>query len=215
MARKHHLSTGTVREAIRFARAYSRDELEQLCRYRTSREMPLGWNRVRLLMRLKDKQRRAKLERRAAREDWTAERVEAEVQKVAGVTTRVGGGHRGRPFDGPRSLEDGVLQLVERCDAWVKRCAAWGAEGRSLVAFLSTPAAPIDAGQRKGLIDQAREALHRVQRATFDLEERIQKADLSGREPAQSVNEKKRAVPAGPGAVPRKKSRARSMSPKR
>ena len=60
------------KEYRRFAREYTREDLEELLKLRSKkRGTPLGWGIVRKLMAVRDKAMRRKLELRAANESWS------------------------------------------------------------------------------------------------------------------------------------------------
>src|SRR3954468_2425691 len=133
IAEREGLKLDNMQRARQFARSYSEKELEELCRLRTPAGMPLGWGHVRRLVSIPNKAKRAALQRRAAREGWTAAQIsEAILRDVVGRKRQNGG----RPFAAPKTLGEGLRQVAGRSEEWLRRCrragsaeAAWLAAG--------------------------------------------------------------------------------------
>jgi hypothetical protein len=75
--------------------------------------MPLGRKHVVLLLSVKDKRQRARLQRRAAEEGWGTRRLGEEITALQG--SQSSGGRRPR---GPVSVEDAVAQIFKMCERW-------------------------------------------------------------------------------------------------
>jgi hypothetical protein len=106
----------TMRKARQFARTYSGTELEDLLRRRNGAGASLGWSHIRVLVSVEDRERRAELEREAVAQAWSVRELGDAVPRLPGHKGSVGG----RSFRKAKSPEDGLLQLVERCEAWLR-----------------------------------------------------------------------------------------------
>src|SRR4051812_44813865 len=132
IADREGLRLDNMQRARQFARSYSEKDLEELCRLRTAGGMPLSWGHVRRLVSIPNKAKRSALQRRAAKEGWTAAQIsEAILREVVGRRRQNGG----RPFAAPRTLGEGLRQVVLRSEEWLRRCReSWSGEAAWLAA---------------------------------------------------------------------------------
>ncbi|MEN6495835.1 MAG: hypothetical protein ABFD16_16255 [Thermoguttaceae bacterium] len=94
-----------------FARRYSPGDLRELLALRTAEGLPLRWNHVRLLIAIKDRRTRNRLQRQAARDGWTVEQLRLESRLRFGKTHEAGPKLRR-----PHSPDAALLRLSERSD---------------------------------------------------------------------------------------------------
>lgn len=105
----HGLSSHTIRRLRRLAREYTPSEFEELCALRRPGGLPLHVGHLPYLLVVSDKAEREKLQRRVAREGWSAPRLAAE---IPGKYRRSTGGH-GRPMKKPKTPAEGLRQVAE------------------------------------------------------------------------------------------------------
>src|SRR4051812_671161 len=126
IAAREGLRHDNMQRARQFARSYSEKDLEELCRLRTPGGMPLSWGHVRRLVSVPSKAKRSALQKRSAREGWTAAQLSEVIQReVVGRKRRYGG----RPFTAPRTLEEGLRPGVTRSEEWLRRGRGGGGGG--------------------------------------------------------------------------------------
>src|SRR4051812_31018170 len=178
IAEREGLRLDNMQRARQFARTYSEKDLEDLCRLRTPGGMPLSWGHVRRLVSIPNKAKRAALQKRSAREGWTAAQLSEVIQReVVGRKRRYGG----RPFTAPRTLEEGLRQVVLRSEEWLRRCReSWSGEA----AWLAPGAAESEGeAARESLtarLGEARRVLLEVGRAALEREARLGKVAIAG-----------------------------------
>lgn len=94
-----------------FSQRYAAPELKELCSY----DPPLCWGHVRLLLPVRDRRRRRKLQRLAVERGWSTERLRHEIR------FRVGPGrHRGRGMQGLDSPETCLHKLTQLANKWTR-----------------------------------------------------------------------------------------------
>jgi len=110
LKRRFNVSTDQLYKTRAFARYYTRRQLDELCRDRDPEGNPLRWAHVRelLVFRDEDTATRRKLQKRAAREGWTVDRLRDEVHKVRG-RSRVSS----KP-SGPKIKYESVPELIRK-----------------------------------------------------------------------------------------------------
>src|SRR4051812_44600950 len=177
IAEREGLRLDNMQRARQFARAYSEKELEELCRLRTPAGMPLGWGHVRRLVSIPNKAKHAALQRRAAKEGWTAAQIsEAILREVVGRRRQNGG----RPFAAPRTLGEGLRQVVLRSEEWLRRCReSWSGEAAWLAAGAEVSKGKADHESLVARMEVARRVLLEVGRAALELEARLGKVTLA------------------------------------
>jgi hypothetical protein len=164
LADRQGVTRDLVWKAADFARRYTPEELEKLCRLRTPARMPLSFSHVRRLLAVKDRRKRARLQTQAAREGWTQEELAAEVIAVQGRR-----GQGGRAPSQPKTLTAVLRQISGRSRSWLSRYDKAWSEDRigSLVAVGE------DLGDQTDALEQTAELLRKLGRAALELEERL------------------------------------------
>jgi len=120
LAERHRISPHTLRKERRFARRYSEDELQEFLSLRRADGMPLHWGHVIYLITLNRKQDRQRLQKKAAREGWSAPELQAAIQREI----RPDAGPGGRPVKVPETAEGKLRLMIEETDRWLKRYEA-------------------------------------------------------------------------------------------
>ena len=153
------------------ARGYSEKDLEELCRLRTPGGIPLSWGHVRRLVSIPNKATCAALQKRWAREGWTAAQLSEVIQReLVGRKRRYGG----RPFTAPRTPEEGLRQVVLRSEQWLRRCReSWSGEAAWLAAGSGVSKGSADHESLVALLEVARRLLLEVGRAALEQEARL------------------------------------------
>lgn len=119
VAARHGLSAYTLRKCRAFARAYSKDELEERCGLRRRDSgLPLQWGHVTYLLIVDDKARRRQLQQEAAKQGWTAPMLNAAIPRKY----RLASGHD-RRMARPGTIEEGLQQLILEGGHWSRRCS--------------------------------------------------------------------------------------------
>lgn len=127
----------TVAKCKQFAEMYSPAEFKELCKLRRPNGKPIGWGHVTKLLTVPqdDKKLRVKLQTKAAKEGWTARRLNDEIQ---GSYESVSSG-MGRRWNLPTSKEQALRQISQRCQQWLR----WH-EGLENAKEVSVSALPAD-----------------------------------------------------------------------
>ncbi len=102
--------------ARHFAHVYTEKQVEALLKLRTPKGLPLGWSHVLELIAVKDKAELARLQGRAAEDDWRVHTLKAEVQRLNGGKRSEGG----RKFAPPGTPEEALRRLSDQGRMWVK-----------------------------------------------------------------------------------------------
>src|SRR3954452_2913048 len=164
-----------IRKARVFADKYTAGQLDELCRLRTPRGMPLPWRHVRQLLMLPPGESREVLQRKAAQRGWSLEELIAAIPKKvrSGQTRREGG----RAFRGRRTRADGLRQIVRHGDEWLRRFGSRAWAGDDWLERKVGAAGPGGLGAR---LAEAREALRQVRESVAELEGKLKrvKAEL-------------------------------------
>ena len=179
-----------IRKARVFAARYTAGQLDELCKLRNPGGMPLPWRHVRQLLMLPPGEARDALQRKAAERGWSLEELIAAIpKKVRREQTRREGG---RAFRGPRTLADGLRQIVRHGDEWLRRFGsrAWAGGG-----WTGGKAGAAGPGGLEARLAEAREALLKVRESVAELERKLMgvEAELRGGRSARSAT-------AGPGS---------------
>jgi len=121
-AEKLDMNPDTVRKARQFVALYSPEEVKDLCDLCQAEQTEMadkkavfGPSHVILLLTVADKRRRAGLQRRAIKEGWSTNQLQARIKAKFG--TRREGGHPPTVFTDP---EDVYAQLETMCMQWLK-----------------------------------------------------------------------------------------------
>ncbi len=159
-----------IRKSRVFEARYTADQLDELCQLRTPEGMPLPWRHVRQLLMLMPGEGRDSLQRKAAERGWSLEELVAAIpKKVRRAQTRREGG---RAFRGPRSLADGLRQIVRHGEEWLRRFGsrAWAGDG-----WLEGKTGAAGHGGLKARLAEAQEALRKVRESAAELERRLRR----------------------------------------
>jgi hypothetical protein len=108
----------TLRTARRFAREYTKKELDELCSFRRPNGLPLHWGHVHYLLGTRNKNDRRRFQARAAKEGWSAQQLRVAIQQEYGAR----GPKHGRGLKRPSSPSAGLFQLVAESEQWRSRC---------------------------------------------------------------------------------------------
>lgn len=108
----------TVNKCKQFAEMYSPTEFKELCKLRRPNGKPIGWGHVTKLLTVptEDKKLRAKLQLQAAKEGWTARRLEDQIQ--GNYESEASG--MGRRWNLPTSEEQALRQVAQRSQQWLR-----------------------------------------------------------------------------------------------
>jgi|GEM_PF-6833726 len=122
VSQKYKLNVSTIRKARAFAAQYTLDELEELCALRRPDGSSFHWGYVPYLLTIpwgsaRERKVRSSLQRKAARNGWTAPEFYAEIKKRFPGNRREGVGGRAAklPID-PATLLGEVARLLERVE---------------------------------------------------------------------------------------------------
>ncbi len=100
-----------LRDCCRFADAYEPCELDALLNLRSQQGTPLSWSVVRLLLTVENKEKRKKLQKRAAEENWSVIRTTTFIQAKINREPRSKGRH---PCSPPPDDVEELIQQIER-----------------------------------------------------------------------------------------------------
>lgn len=108
----------TVNKCKQFAEMYSPTEFKELCKLRRPNGKPIGWGHVTKLLTVpkEDKKLRAKLQLQAAKEGWTARRLEEQIQ--GNYESESSG--MGRRWNLPTSTDQALRQITQRSQQWLR-----------------------------------------------------------------------------------------------
>ncbi|MCB9925627.1 MAG: hypothetical protein H6822_25980 [Planctomycetaceae bacterium] len=108
----------TINKCRQFAEMYTPAEFKELCQLRRPDGKPIGWGHVTKLLTVPvaDKSLRKKLQVQAAKEGWTARRLNDEIQgkyesKLSGM---------GRKWKLPTSKQQALSQISQRSQQWLR-----------------------------------------------------------------------------------------------
>src|SRR5271157_2354731 len=100
-----------LRDCCRFADAYEPCELGSLLKLRSQQGTPLSWSVVRLLLTVENEEKRKKLQKRAAEENWSVIRTTTFIQAKINRNKLPWGGH---PCSPPPDDVEELIQQIER-----------------------------------------------------------------------------------------------------
>ena len=133
--------------------------------------MPLAWRLVRSLLMVPQSEKREALQRKAAEKGWSLDELNAAIpKKVRKGQTRRGGG---RAFRRPKTLVDGLRQVVKHGEDWLHRYGkAW--EGFDWAGSAKGAGGP---GVLDARLAEARQTLAKLKEAARKLDARIKKIE--------------------------------------
>ncbi len=147
-----------------------------LCRLRTPEGMPLPWRHVRQLLMLPPGEARVTLQRRAAEGGWSMDEMAAAIpQEVRAKQTRREGG---RAFRGPTTIAEGLRQIVQHGDEWLRR---HGSKAWAGGAWLGGKAGMAGPGGLEARLAEAREAPRKVRESIIELERQLERVDAGAK----------------------------------
>ena len=145
--------------------------------------MPLAWSHVRQLLMLPPGEVRDALQRKAAEGGWGMEDLVAAIpMKVRRKQTRREGG---RAFRRPKTLVDGLRQIVRHGDEWLRRYdKAWAGDD-----WLGGKVGAAGPGGLAARLAEAGEVLRKVRKSAAGLEARLGRleAEAGAGKPAGSA----------------------------
>jgi len=108
----------TVNKCKQFAEMYSPTEFNELCKLRRPNGKPIGWGHVTKLLTVpqEDKKLRVKLQMQAAKQGWTARRLEEQIQ--GNYESESSG--MGRRWNLPTSKQQALRQISQRSQQWLR-----------------------------------------------------------------------------------------------
>ena len=108
----------TMRTARRFARRYTKREVNELCSLRRPNGLALHWGHIQSLLPVTAKRGRQQFQRKAAKENWSAQQLQRVLQQKYGLR-----GHcHGRGMKKPANLSAGLQLLIAEGKLWRRRC---------------------------------------------------------------------------------------------
>jgi len=184
LANRHGMTNDFMRKARQFARVYSPSALNNLCRHRKPLPdgLPLNWAYVLQLIRLRDAEKRNRLQQQAVDEGWTAPAMGAVVREILVTSTSKklagksrGGGRRFKRTGSPEAL---LSQLIIEAEFWNRRFEkGWTVNGHLDLDGLTRQAGKRTAGKLPDRLRRAREALTRLQEAAGQAAVDLQKLE--------------------------------------
>jgi hypothetical protein len=181
---------GVIRFALRFVRAFSREDLERLCALVLPTGEPLTWSHVRALLAVNDASRRQDLLRRTAEEGWSCTEL---AQAIVRREDRPAGDKRGRPPRVPKDFDGAVAQQQESAEQWDRRYTrVWAKQEGSLVTQAANlPAEEVTeqrlrrarelAVQLRRVANQALAQAERAEQVVRDFERILSERQLQGK----------------------------------
>ncbi|WP_406699435.1 hypothetical protein V5E97_11245 [Singulisphaera sp. Ch08] len=121
LATEKNLSGSEVRQARLFAARYTEDELEALLLLRIG-GLPLAWDQVKDLVKVRSKVKRTALQEEAAKKSWPIRKLRTEI-KARGLhrskneTPRRAGGRRHAPASSPPIA---LVQILDLSNQWLR-----------------------------------------------------------------------------------------------
>lgn len=134
-------SEANVQKAWQFAKDYSDDEFDELCELRTADGKPISWGHVTKLLSVTDKRSRRALQRRAAKEGWSARALEREIRRKQPEKRSHGGGKLAKPT----SRDELLREVLAKCEQWRRWCQQREAEADGKIGFDVLPRTVITA----------------------------------------------------------------------
>ena len=133
------------------------------------------------------------MQRKAAERGWGLEELVAAIPKKVrrGQTRREGG----RAFRGPRTVADGLRQVVRHGDEWLRRhgSKAWAGDD-----WLEGKVGAAGPGGLKARLAEAREALRKVRESVAELEGRLKRFEAERVEGRPAESKASPRTPGGP-----------------
>jgi hypothetical protein len=196
-----------IRMALRFAKIYSKEELEQLCTKTLPSGEPLSWSHVRTLIPVTDAKQRQELLDKAVKEGLTCMEL---AQEVKNLMDRPSVDGRGRPPRQPKDFDTAVAQQKKHCGDWDRRYfKVWAPEDKSLVAH-AAKLAPNEITEDH--LRQARELANELRRVADQANDQADKADQVVKTFEHILEDRKEKTPADPEGSPARKNSTKRRS---
>jgi hypothetical protein len=148
-----------VQKAVAFARNYSAEDLEELCRLKTPGDKPLTFSHVRRLLS-REKKERLRLQRRAAKGGLSHEKLANVIATNRGQTVP-----SGRKPAVPTDLTTALEQLLARTGEWLR----WSETCWNEIGGRGSPVKPA----HEPLLHQSKNVLRQLQQAARTLAQRL------------------------------------------
>ena len=173
ISKKGSLGFDAARNAHRFARRFDEQALNKLLDLcRAPEHTPLTVNHIRRALRTGNSSEMLTWLARAAKEGWTAKRLDREIPKQ----TRGESKPIGSPLKEPANLVEVLDQVQQQSDAWLKRYKQrWSLDKYWPPTIGFGEVEPTTLSEQ---IREARSRLVRVREATEELERRLSSVDL-------------------------------------
>jgi len=114
---------GLIRLALRFVRAFSREQVEQLCTLVLPNGDPLTWSHVRCLLGVKEREQRKELLERTVQEGWSCTQLAEQI--VEGQP---------RPVRPPINFDSAIKKQLTSAEQWDRQhTKVWSRPDTSLV----------------------------------------------------------------------------------
>lgn len=160
--------TDDIRKAQVFASSYTAEQLDELCKLRTPKGMPLPWRHLRRLLMVPPGETRDTLQREATEGGWSMEELVAAIpDEVRQKQTSRGGG---RAFHEPRTLADRLRQIEQYSEEWLRRFGSKDWVGEE---WLDGEAGAAGPDGSKARLTSAQEALRKVRELVVELESKL------------------------------------------
>lgn len=168
-----------LQAAVRFANAFTHEQLDYLCSARREDDEPISWSHVRWLLSITQPTVREDMLARLLHECWTSDQFGKECGKVmngADAKPRPGG----RKVAAPKNLKGLLNQVGAYTEKINKRAVNWtDAESSPAAMILDMPPAQIDDNLVKDLISKrnsCEESIQRLSQTKRELDKAIARA---------------------------------------
>ncbi|MGE0606872.1 MAG: hypothetical protein AB7O62_07085 [Pirellulales bacterium] len=112
--RRGDKNNNLVTRAIRFATRYEASEFKELLALRTPSGLPLTLSHLDIFLAIHDKEQRGKLQKRAAKENWSVKETRINKDRLIGKAVR-----SGRPRKQPLDSKEAISELIGESDRWI------------------------------------------------------------------------------------------------
>lgn len=189
-----------LQAAVRFANAYTSEQLDFLCAVRRKDDEPVSWSHVRWLLTIQQPTVREDMLMQLLKECWTSEQFGKECSKVTkgpDAERRPGG----RKVSAPKNIKGLLDQVGTFTDKINKRAPIWTDPASSPAAMiLEMPPAQVDDSLVRDLISKRNacdESIQALTRTKRELDKAIARAQRALEKSQEIVRAAKKALPDG------------------
>lgn len=181
----------TLYQALRLAKAYTREDIEAISKLRLRDGRPISYYHVELLANIDDSQDREAILAKTLEESWSGQDLAFHIHQLPGRKSK--GDGRGRPLATPRNLDDVIKQQTRSADDFLNRSTqVWDQTEHGLLAKVYDCACDDLTPER---VEQLKDHAQKLRRLAEEAQKRAAEAEKAYQEALSLLERRLPSVP--------------------